>query len=210
MKNLLSLFLVLLFCSMVTAQNEEDELQPTRAGFKTGFNLANLTGDVENTSLRVRLHFGAAIEFPVTQEFSVQPEIIYSAQGAKFDIGDEEIKTNLDYLNVPILAKYYVFDGFSIEAGPQFGLLAVASSSNLAEEDEDEFFNSINSFDFSFDIGASYHITQNIFLSARYNFGLTDVDDVPDVDVKANNSVFQFSIGYFFKTVNTNKDEDQQ
>ncbi len=62
----------------------------------------------------------------ISEKFAFQPELLYSAQGSDYDDEDFSGSVKADYLNVPLMAKYYVGEGFSLEAGPQVGLLLSA------------------------------------------------------------------------------------
>ncbi|HAT69653.1 MAG TPA: PorT family protein, partial [Flavobacteriaceae bacterium] len=153
-------------------------------GAKGGVNFSTLTGDdvddLDEDNARTSFHVGAIVEIPISDRFSVQPEILYSGQGIKFEDEDflgqgTEAKIKLDYINVPVLAKFYLVEGFSIEAGPQFGFLV-----NDEFEIEDSNGDTIESEDLdaaSFDLGAAvglgYKFTNGLFLQGRYVFGLS-------------------------------------
>lgn len=145
--------------------------QSIHFGAKGGVNFADLS-DVSSDG-RTGYHIGLLAEIGFSQ-FAVQPEILYSAQGV------DDLK--LDYVNVPILAKYYVIPNLSLEAGPQFGI-------NVEDDDLDD----INSFDMGGAVGVGYKFG-SLFAQARYNFGFSDVAD----NTSAKNSVFQLSVGYLF------------
>src|SRR5690606_20595756 len=85
-------------------------------------NLSNF----DNSEMKTGFHVGAVAEIKFNDKFSIQPELLYSAQGTKFPINNSEVKFNIDYINIPIMAKYYIVDGFSVEAGPQVGFLTKA------------------------------------------------------------------------------------
>src|SRR5690606_396714 len=86
-------------------------------GIKAGPNFASFNGgrDIDYSS-RTSLHAGLVAEIKAFPNMSIQPELLYSSQGADVDgIGD----FNLDYISVPVLAKFYVIsDKLSFEAGP--------------------------------------------------------------------------------------------
>lgn len=169
-------------------------------GAKGGVNFSNFSGDgwsgFDDGKARTAYHFGLVSEIPVTDRFSIQPEVLYSAQGydiARRDNGND-LEHKLDYVNVPVLVKLYVFDGLSVEAGPQFGFLAdheVGTGDNDVEISDDN----INSFDLSLGLGASYKFNK-FFLYGRYNAGMTDIYEVEGVEAK--NSVVQAGIGLLF------------
>lgn len=209
------LFLVLItivgFNQMLMAQDEVTESSNDmviKFGAKAGLNLATITGDLEDIKSRTSFHIGGVAEIEINEDFAVQPELLYSAQGAKYD----GFTLALDYINLPIMAKYFVTEEFSLEAGPQFGFLLSAklkedSSSNngggstntLGRRAESvDVKDSVKSFDYGLNFGASYLVDANIFVSLRYNLGLANGNDFDDSEGDFKNSVFQLSVGYFF------------
>lgn len=97
--------------------------QEVNFGAKAGVNFANVSGeDVEDNITRTSFNVGAVVEFEISDKFSIQPELIYSAQGAKLEEeSDVDLTLKLDYLNVPVIAKFYAAESFSLEFGPQVG-----------------------------------------------------------------------------------------
>ncbi len=78
--------------------------QGIRLGAKAGLNLASVSGDdADGFDGRTSSHFGAVAHIGISEKFAVQPELIYSAQGAT---ADDDITAKLDYLNLPILAGF--------------------------------------------------------------------------------------------------------
>lgn len=61
--------------------------QDIKFGAKAGLNLANMSGDVEDNSMKLAFHLGGMAEIKISEQFAVQPELLYSAQGAKFSDG---------------------------------------------------------------------------------------------------------------------------
>jgi len=187
MKNL---FMALaIFCATTMYVSAQD----ISFGVKAGLNFATLGGDdVDELEGVTGLNIGAVAEFGLSEKFSIQPEVIYSTQGASLD--DETLE--LDYINVPVLAKYYVFEGFSLEAGPQLGF-NINSQYEFEGETEDE--DDIKTVDIAAALGLGYKLPMGIFFQARYNLGITDVyDEIEGTQIDAKNNVFQFSVGYKF------------
>lgn len=201
------LFFIAAFGLMSVAATQAQEI---RLGAKGGVNFANIGGDditgVDFNS-RTGFHIGALVEIPVSEKFWVQPEVLYNALGSKSNqtriLGSKvESKLNLDYIQIPVMAKYYVIEGLALEAGPQIAFLVKAEGETSIGDgtitndlDKDNF----SSIDFSLGVGASYRLDMGLFLGARYNFGLTDINDGAFGDSKKlNNSVFQLSAGYSF------------
>ncbi|MBF4518860.1 PorT family protein [Flavobacterium sp. ANB] len=182
--------------------------QETKFGLKGGANLSTLTGDTQHTSLKAGFHVGGFAEFKLSDKFSIQPEVLYSTQGTKEkgsgtdfqgQVYEIELNYKLAYINVPILAKYYVAEKFSLEAGPQIGFLVAAKRKYTAPgvSEEDDVKKDFGSIDFGVDFGAGYDLTEKFSVGLRYNLGLTNLHK--DIDYyKIKNSVFSLSAGYKF------------
>ncbi|MEO8236869.1 MAG: porin family protein [Flavobacterium sp.] len=162
--------------------------------------LVNLTGDdIEDNSSKVGFLVGGFAEIKLSEKFAIQPELLFATQGTKFeaDGGGDDLKYNLDYLNVPVMAKFYVVDKFSLEAGPQIGFL-LSAKAKAGDEDENVK-DSFKSIDFGVNFGAGYDFTENLSAGIRYNLGLANILDTEEGnDTKIKNSVFSLSVGYKF------------
>lgn len=174
--------------------------QQTRFGIKGGLNLSTVVGgDVENAKTLVGFHVGGFAEIHVVEKFYIQPELLFSAQGAKAKGGfGNDANVKLNYLNIPVLAKYYIVDKkFSVEAGPQLGVLL---SAKVEDEDIKDITRSV---DLGFNIGAGYSFTDNLSIGLRYTIGLSplsdkDIDDSDDYFNSAKNSNLALSLAYKF------------
>lgn len=173
-------------------------------GAKAGVNFATITGDdVESFDGRTAFHVGVVAEIVISETFSFQPELLYSAQGADYSDDEFEGTFKLDYLNIPLMAKFYVGEGFSLEAGPQVGFLMSAKDEydftgtafKSEEEDIKEF---VKDIDFGINVGVDYKLEGGLNFGARYNLGLSDANDSGDDSFTLKNSVIQAYVGYFF------------
>ena len=161
-------------------------------GAKAGLNIATLNGDVEGLKSLVGFHVGGFAQIPLAAKFTFQPEVVYSAQGAKEDGGNG--KLNLGYINVPLMFKYAIAEKFNVEAGPQIGFLISAKEKYNGNSDDIK--DQLNSVDFSIGLGASYDFTQNLSADVRYNAGVSNI--AKESDSKIRNGVFQIGLGYKF------------
>ncbi|CAM4102789.1 porin family protein [Flavobacterium antarcticum] len=183
MKKILTVaaFTILGFASM--------NAQDLNYGLKGGINIATATGDNSSSFDAVTaFHIGAMAEIKLTEKFSFQPEVLFSGQGTSFN--DDIIE--LRYINVPLMAKYYVAKGLSLEAGPQVGFLV--SAKYLGNDVKDN----LAKVDLGLNVGLGYKLDNGLNFGARYNFGLSDVNEIKGLNDSNKNSVFQFSVGYFF------------
>jgi len=163
--------------------------QEIKFGAKGGLNFATVTGDnTKGIDVVTSFNFGVVSEIPVSEKFSFQPELMYSGQGYSFN--DNTIE--LSYLNIPLMGKYYLTKGLSVEAGPQIGFLLAAKNEKTNVKD------SFNTFDFGVNFGLGYKLDNGLNFGVRYNLGLTDINNVDNASAKNKNSVFQVSVGYFF------------
>ena len=177
---------LLLICSMVFLIHATSNAQFLKFGVKAGANFNSLEGDdISGLDTYTSFHFGATLEFKVLENLSIQPEVLYSSQGAK--VNEENVRDiNFNYITVPALAKIYLIsEKLSLEAGPQFSFL-------ISESVPDQF--ESKSFDFAAVGGLGFQFTENIFAQARYVMGLTDTSS----DASVKNRVVQISLGYRF------------
>jgi hypothetical protein len=168
-------------------------------GLKGGANFASIqVKDAKATwDNKTGFHGGAFALFKFTA-FAVQSEIIFSQQGSTVTYNSQDYKANFNYVNVPILAKLYLPGGFNFQLGPQFGFLTGAESdfdpiSGIPGDAdlEDYYKNS----DVSLGMGIGWDLPLKITIDARYNLGLTEIDDNGSLEA-TKNQVFQLSVGY--------------
>ena len=218
MKKLFTITAVALFG--LTVVNAQD----VKFGAKAGINVATLNNDnkVYDVESITAFHIGVMAEIMLSDKFSFQPELMYSSQGAvesssinavdfagEPKSSDYETEYKLDYINLPLMAKYYVTEGLSLEAGPQIGFLLNSEAdfkySDTADgtTDSGSGTNNLKDFtstiDFGLNFGLGYKLDNGLNFSARYNLGLSNVNDFPGSDDnKSKNSVLQVSVGFFF------------
>lgn len=174
-------------------------------GVKGGVNFATVNGDgFDSPDSRTSFHVGALAEFPLAEMFSLQVEALYSGQGFETNIdggilgGDGKVEYQLDYINVPVLAKVYLFKGFSLEAGPQFGFLVNEEVDFDANADDGDFpTDQAKDFEFGFAGGVTFQTEMGLFATARYTQGITEIMKDNNGD-KITNSVFQVGLGFKF------------
>ena len=204
MKKLLFLIAiaVLTFNSSFAQDEETSSDNGIKFGAKIGGNLSTLTDDGDFTpSNKTGFHIGAVINIAISEKFSIQPEVVYSQQGAETSnwFSADNINLQLDYLNIPIMAEYKIIDGLRAQAGPQFGF---NTSSKLTYKDDDnsDYKDNTASFDIGVGFGAQYELNFGLFFQARYVIGLSNVieDTTVDPGTDTKNRIINLSVGYFF------------
>ena len=119
----------LLITASVCAQNYD-------AGIKGGLNLTGLSGDMEDTNLKTAFHLGIFGQLMLSDNYTLQPELIYSGQGS--NLKDSDYSFSLRYLNIPVIGKFYVTDQVNFQIGPQIGFLLGPELKNGIDLDIDE------------------------------------------------------------------------
>ena len=171
MKKIIFLSLMVLFTAKSLSQGVD-------LGIKVGANFATLT-ELPNVDTRTGLNFGAFFTIKFNDKIAIQGDVLYSQQGAEFDLD----KVDLDYVNVPIVFKYYLVKKLNLHIGPQFGFL-------VSDFDASEFEDSYESTDVSGVVGLGLDLPLGFRVDGRYNFGLTEF--LPDL----KNNVFSLSVGW--------------
>ena len=200
MKKLMMIAAMMLMSIGAFAQNEVGQftLKPM-----VGMNLATMT-KTDDSKMRVGLSAGVEAEYGVAQNFGLSAGVLYSMLGVKYTASgnifganvklDETLK--LDYINIPILANYYIIPGLAIKAGiqPAFKASAkvkVEATVSGESKDETEDVDGVKGFYLSIPFGLSYQISDFV-IDARYNLGVTKAFEGGD----SKHSWFMFTIGY--------------
>lgn len=192
---------ILLFCLLVV-QTKAQSVSTTvvKVGPKLGMNLSSFNGthDFENVSMRTSVNAGAVINIRwgqrhLTSSFGtgylgVQPEILFSSQGANVD----GKPVNLNYLTIPVMLKFYVTENMNLEVGPEFALMM----SNPGEINNESFVYDLTEMrggkDISLALGLGYDFNFGLSVNARYNLGFSELAS----NLPWKNSVIQISLGW--------------
>ena len=166
--------------------------QQAHFGIKGGVNVSNLNFNNNTiTDSKVGVNFGVLAHIHASKTWAIQPEVIYSLEGAKSH-GNNNISYNLNYINVPVLLQYMFSNGFRLEGGPQIGFLLSAKTKN---SDVSVTNNAYESTAFSIPLGVGYLTTSGLGFDARYVFGLSNINQDKSGPVIQSN-VFQLGIFY--------------
>jgi len=172
------------------------QAQHANLGVKAGLNTYTLKGDgMSNVDRKLGYHLGLIGHIHFSDQFALQPELVYSVQGAQYSVSGAELKLNLNYFNVPVLFQYMFDNGFRLQAGPQLGFLASAKSvfNNSESNVKDDF----EKIDLGLSVGASYvNPATNFGVDVRYNAGLNNINKSSNADIY--NRGWQVGLFYLF------------
>tara|TARA_R110001592_G_scaffold5081_8_gene28236 strand:- start:86 stop:610 length:525 start_codon:yes stop_codon:yes gene_type:complete len=154
--------------------------QDAKFGVVSGYHNLSQKLSAEGASVSVNaggFYVGLSGEFKFSETLNLQTELQYASASL-----DGE---SMNLIVLPIMAKYYVSEEFSLQAGPQLDF--------IVSDSEDA-----NVFGLGLGIGAGYDISEKFYISTRYAFGLTNrIKDAPsDFSIKFN--IFQAGLGYRF------------
>ncbi|WP_347158898.1 porin family protein [Pontibacter chitinilyticus] len=204
------------------------QASPVRFGIRAGGNLAQWEGETMNSAqdlldvtdgsvkkqMREGFHIGGYVTIPVIQGFEIEPGLQYSQKGTKltgkvpieavdFLNTNVTITNKAEYIDLPVLARVYVGEGFNIFAGPQVSYLV---SNKVKAEAGALGFNALNKewnmnsgfrqVDVAVTGGLGYRFTNGFNVSAGYDYGLSTVDANGSFDTY--NRVVKASLGYTF------------
>ena len=199
---------IALMCMLLTAGAAMAQKQFT-FGPKIGVDYTHFWGKNAYHGGQLNYQAGLFMEYRFTSRFSIAPEVVFAAQGGKYDVKDyndgdgffdAKFTENVNYINIPVMFKYYVTPALSIDLGPQLGI-NVYSKYTVESKDKNLNINETldqkddtKTIDVGVGLGLTYNITNDVFVQGRYTLGLTDVFDKSWDTGKNGNA--QIAIGY--------------
>ena len=205
---ILSALICLLTVSIARAQESV-------TGIKAGLNLSSMTTDGnDDKNLKPGFHLGVFNKAQVSESFAIQPELLYSVKGIKYNFdesmfADGETKFNLHYLELPVKLVFNLSEDFEFQVGPYVSYLLSANVDTDADildfleiDSEDEIDRKrFNAFDYGLTAGLGFDLDP-IIISLNYNLGLNPVakDNEPSRDIlgDAKNTTIMLSVGLKF------------
>ena len=184
---------------------------------KIGFTLADISH--LQTKVRSGANVGLGAEYLFPNEIAaVETGVYYAMQGAyiKGTVAGHYLTTFLknDYLNIPVLAKAYVYNGINVFVGPQFSfnvkdkITMEYGGKELGKVNTTDF---VENFDLAIMMGVGYQFESGLFVNANYNLGLLVVFKEDEFTITGENAahtitdglstrnrVFQISAGWRF------------
>ncbi len=176
-------------------------------------------GDFENYSSFV---LAVPVEISLTESFAIQPELSFVKKGstttedfgelAGVSLGEIETEYELTYISIPVLAKLKLGNetaGLGIFAGPSFAYATKGEGTFTSRDRPDPGQNGVSTIDLFEDeqvfsrsdvnvhAGLSPYVSVgnlNVFVDARYLFGLSDLEEEDD-DVTISNRSVQLTAG---------------
>ena len=157
------------------------QAQDARMGIKGGLNVTNLyLEDVNDENARFGFNLGLYGQILSSDVFAIQPELLFSTKGAKWEYTgalDQTIDFNTNYLDLPVLAVIKLGKSAEIHAGPYAGYLLSAKikyDGDFANGTDNIDRDDLNTIDYGLvgGFGLNFGAMQ---VGARYNYGLAKI-----------------------------------
>lgn len=195
----------------------------TTFGLRAGVNFTNLNGEDANGDdldykIKTGFHIGVNAEVPIAPEFYLQPGVLFSTKGIKYD-DDDDVTLNISYIEIPINFLYKPVLGTGkllLGVGPYvgFGIGGKWENKDADMERDVKFENEITLTQYGsgdpyvkrLDVGgnllAGYEFSNKFSIQLNAQLGMTDiashVENDSDNDGKMKNTGFGVSLGYRF------------
>jgi hypothetical protein len=192
-----SLALLAIALTLTTFSFAQKKTTGFHLGVKAGANIFKVDGTSFKDEFKFGYNVGAFAEIPLGPKWALQPELMWNQTnyrtGNNFDDlypgGKSDVEGKLNYISLPILLTYKPVKILSLQAGPQFGVLASQDKDLLGETKE-----AFKSGDFSLLGGAQVNLG-SLRVGARYVVGLSNINDIDDKE-KWKNQGFQVYVGF--------------
>ncbi len=208
------LFLTTICSCLLAASTQAQHLQSGKGaylGFKAGLNVSNVIKSGESdfkSRFKPGLAAGIFVDIPISEAFSFAPELVYSQKGYQSSGtilgGDYDYKVTTNFVDVPLLAKFWVTEGINLTVGPQVSFLL--STTESFKSGTQEFRNTIEEKNknlkkslFGGVIGLGYELGGQLGINARYalDFQKNNADGSSEVP-EYKNQVIQLGLTYQF------------
>ena len=190
----------------VTAQNVRHDIGTFTLKPAAGLSVGSLGGSFTYyiSDLGTRTEFedemrgafvgGVEAEYYILNWLSASGGAYYTMQGWRMEekVSGSKWNVNLDYLNIPVLANFYVLKGFALKVGIQPGFLL------SAKNDGHDFKDACKGFNLSLPIGLSYEFKNGITIDWNTNFGLTPINKESTNDDNYRSNCAWLTLGYKF------------
>ncbi len=195
-------------------------------GIRAGLNIANWRGEslqglnnivdlskgFINTKSRTGIHIGGYLDIPVTENVSFEPGLQYSQKGyaLRGDLAIDVLKyfginakaqVQSSYIDMPLLLKANVSNGFTVYGGPQLSFLLHerlhlgASVLGISVYNKNwDMTDNFNKVDVAIAGGVGYKFENGFNINAGYDYGFGKLDK--NNNYKAYNRAVKISLGF--------------
>lgn len=198
----------------------------TTFGVRAGANFTNMTGkdedgeDLDDNKMKIGFSIGVNAEIPIAPEFYIQPGLLFSQKGYKWEVEDEDdVKFSASWIEVPINFVYKPTLGTGkliLGVGPYVGFgiggkikqdgndeeIDIKFKSDVKADDLDGETTYLKPLDFGGNLVAGYEFSNKFSFQLNAQLGMANLfpkfeGNKPDEE-KIKNVGFGLSLGYRF------------
>src|ERR1700730_4250556 len=156
-------------------------------GLKGVLNVSQISIEGNTSSAKFGFAGGPYAELSLARQIGISAELLYNEKGGKETTSGSEVKTNLNYLSIPILFYFEPLENLKLGLGPELAFLlsAKAKGDSISNTDIRKYF---ESFDKAIAFGGSYSFGK-FGLTARYIPGFNGITTLTFTDPNSGNEV---------------------
>ena len=166
---------------------------------KVGMNISDISGAKDDVTNKFGIAAGVEGEYRFNDWLGMSAGVMYEQQGFRSKATKNVVTT--EFVNVPVMAKFYIWKGLNAGAGIQTGFLTKAKYEGVDVKD------AINKVDVGFISSVGYDFPFGLSVELRYTEGFTDVVKGASPYLKPNNRwetknknrTLQMAVGYKIK-----------
>jgi len=178
-----------------------------KAGVSLASTASKTDGESEDIKMKTGFTFGVAAPISISEQFSVQPELLYVQKGGKLKSDGVTASATFNYLEIPVMARAH-FGGFYLGAGPYLGIAlsgkgkiddgstSVEFDVNIGTDPEED---GLKPTDFGLCFGLGYGLeigSGKLVFDARYGLGLSNIRTGGDSNNFDKNRNIALTVGY--------------
>ncbi|HWK58228.1 MAG TPA: porin family protein [Parapedobacter sp.] len=175
-------------------------------GIRAGVNVTTLSNI--DADFKADFYAGGILSLNLGQRYTLQPELIYTRQGASnvtfVDEASGELtgqeNVTIQYLSLGVINKFYFVDGFHGLIGPSLDM-KIGKNFPRIDFDDDEY----GGVDLGISLGLGYTLPIGLTFEGRFKTGMLDAFNndyflgmFDDPDEISLNRVFQLGVSYSF------------
>ncbi|MCQ2975399.1 MAG: PorT family protein [Bacteroidales bacterium] len=178
----LLLTLFLLINSLSKAQN-------ITGAFQFGINGCQVDGDTQGGYKKAGIKTGITVSTKTENKFAVESGLLLNTKGVKkAQDGYTEFKTNLNYIELPIIAKYRFCEKMGGELGILYNYLMSSKiiDETFSETPDTEF---LKNYDIDASAGIRLYLNNNFEIIAQLEYSITKITNINTMPNWRNNVI---------------------
>ncbi|RKR81586.1 outer membrane protein with beta-barrel domain [Mucilaginibacter gracilis] len=177
-----------------------------KIGATGGLDVSNIIKTNDNnfdTKYTTGFNAGITLEIPIVGPLGIEPEVLYAQKGYKANIPSGDFTQTRNFVDVPLLARIKLADGFAVLVGPQFSFATSTRnvySNGISTTTQTQYNNDRDNLRKNIVggvAGFSIDLSKSVDFRARYALDLQKNNgDGTSQTPEYRNQVFQFGLAF--------------